>query len=445
MKKFFTFIASVALIFAASCNKAEIAPSIEPENTPNEEAVVDETPAQTELLTVVLNPATKTSLSDKQTVWSEGDEVSVTVDGKVIGTLALVEGNTFSGKVEAGHEGKAVLNYPAGVTAVPAEQSAVEGSFANGAALLVGTTTLDDLRSGKGATLDNTTALLSFSVKVAGDVAFTLGNTTYTVKGCEANKTYCVCVDPADAGKLSYAVGIVLGANQKSNFTPEAGKMYTLGELALKENGIFTVCGDNNSWGDTMMYETSEDNLFVAYGVNFSSNGKFKIRKYNTWVDDYNYGTTTTTKKSVNSVVGVYTDGGSLDIQVYAGTYDIYFNRIAGQVYIMEQGKSYTEATQPTTTTKYSLAGNFAGGGWDDTVEMKYSGDGIWTNVQTFAANNEFKIKNYGNWNSSWGYNNVTPGKNLVSYSGGNAKVTTAGTYIVGFYKNSNKITLVKK
>ena len=88
---------------------------------------------------------------------------------------------------------------------------------------------------------------------------------------------------------------------------------------------------------------------------------------------------------------------------------------------------------------------NRRGGGWDDTVAMKYSGDGIWTNVQNFAVNDQFKIKIKGSWNSSWGADNVYPGSGFVSNSDGNEKVKAAGTYIVGFYKDGNKITLVKK
>ena len=99
MKKIFVLMASAAVLFAA-CNKMEEV------NTP-----VD-TPVETETITVVLNPVTKTSLDGKATLWTAGDKVSVTVGGKNIGTLALVEGSTFSGEVEAGHDGTATLNYP---------------------------------------------------------------------------------------------------------------------------------------------------------------------------------------------------------------------------------------------------------------------------------------------------------------------------------------------
>ena len=423
---------AAALALAASCNKMEEV------NTP-----VD-TPAATETITVELNPQTKTALDGMNTVWSDGDVVSVTVGGVNVGTLKLVSGSTFSGEITAGLEGtaEATLNY--GKT-VPTTQVAVAGSFANGAALLEGTTTVADLRAGTGATLQNQTALLQFQTPVAGDVAFTIGSTTYTVTGCETGKTYYACVDPENTGKLTYTVGIVLGGNEASSFTPVANNIHPLGTLTLKESQ-YGVIGNTGDWGDNAdikMYETTEDNFYVAYGVEVTSG--FKVRKAGVWDDNYNFGTTSDTAKSANSIVGVYTDGGSTDINVTSGTYDIYFDRLAGQVYIMTPGTSHETATKPTTTLYYSLAGSFTGGGWDDTVAMKYSGDGIWTNVQTFAVNNEFKIKSKGNWDSSWGYSNVYPGQTIVSNSNGNAKIKTAGTYIVGFYKEKNKITLVKK
>lgn len=432
MKKIFVYMAA-ALALAASCNKMEEV------NTP-----VD-TPAATETITVELNPQTKTALDGMNTVWSAGDEVSVTVGGVEVGTLTLVEGSTFSGEIKAGLEGEAVATLNYGEETVPATQVAVAGSFANGAALLEGTTTVADLRAGTGATLQNQTALLQFQTPVAGDVAFTIGSTTYTVTGCETGKTYYACVDPENTGKLTYTVGIVLGGKEASSFTPVANKIHPLGTLTLKESQ-YGVIGNTGDWGekaDVKMYETTEDNFYVAYGVEVTSG--FKVRKAGAWDDNYNFGTTSQSAKSPNSIVGVYTDGGSTDINVTNGTYDIYFDRLKGQVYIMTPGTSHETATKPTPTSYYSLAGSFTGGGWDDTVAMKYSGDGIWTNVQTFAVNNEFKIKPKGNWDSSWGYDNVYPGQNMVSNSNGNAKIKTAGTYIVGFYAGGNKITLVKK
>lgn len=432
MKKFFVYMASAAFMFAA-CNQAEIEAPVEDVNTP----------VETETITVDLNPMTKTSLDGKNTVWSDGDVVRVTVEGKKIGELKLVEGSTFTGEVEAGHTGVAVLNYPSDVDAVPTTQTAVENSFANGAALLEGTTTMDALRAGEGASLQNTTALLSFSSPIAGNVAFTIGNATYTVTGCEAGKTYYVCVDPANAGKLSYTAGLALGAKEKDSFAPEANKVYSLGALTFKQSTTYGLVGTNNNWTDEMMYETSQDNFYVLYGVEFSAAGQFKIRKKGVWETEYNYGTTTDNQKDKNSVVGVFTDEHSKDIKVKAGTYDIYFDRLAGQIYLMEPGKAHASASKQTSATTYCLAGSH--NGWADTA-ITYSGDGIWTVCQNFTANTQWKIKIKGSWNQNWGQSNVTTGKTLTSTNNdGNVIMKNAGDYIVAFVKDWNEITIVTK
>lgn len=431
MKKIFVYMASAALMFAVSCNK--------------EEVNVDTTaPVETELITVDLNPMTKTALGvEGTTTWDADDKVSVTVGGEVVGTLSLVEGSTFSGEITAGLSGAAVLNYPAGVTTVPTTQTAVAGSFADEAALLEGTTTVEDLRAGTGVELKNKTALLGFSSPIAGNVAFTIGSATYTVTGCEAGKAYYVCVNPANSGKLSYTAGLALGAKEKDAFAPEANKVYGLGALTFKES-IFGVIGDNNGWdGDAVMYETSQDNFFVAYGVTFAANGGFKVRKKAVWEANYNFGTTNDNRRGKNSVVGVFADEHSKNINVQAGTYDIYFDRLVGQIYLMEPGKAHASASKQTSNTTYCLVGSH--NGWADTA-ITYSGDGIWTVCQNFAANTQWKIKIKGSWDQNWGQSNVTTGKSLTSTNNdGNVIMKNAGDYIVAFVKDWNEITIVTK
>ena len=230
-------MASAALMFAVSCNKMEEVDTTEP--------VVE-----TELITVELNPVTKTQLSGLETIWSAGDAVDVILDGNVVGQLKLVEGSTFSGELTtAGLVGDATLHYPAGINAVPAEQAAVENSFANGAALLEGATTIDDLREGKGATLSNTTALLKFTPTIGGDVVFTIGTSTYTVTGCEANKEYYVCVTPVTDKALSYTAAGMKGAKSKPSVSFMAGKIYPLGELDILEDAVIRI-NNLNGWGD---------------------------------------------------------------------------------------------------------------------------------------------------------------------------------------------------
>ena len=252
MKKIFTYLASAALVLAASCNKMEEV------NTP----VDTTTPFETETITVQLNPGTKTSLGKEgtATLWSQGDAVDVTTGGTYLGTLDNYLGNvdTFSGKVIAGIDGekKITLIYPADSDGcVPTEQEAVENSFAERAAVLEGTTTMADLRAGNPVTMKNMTALLKFSVARTGDVIFSLVesnecNNEYTITGCEAGKTYYACVYPFEGVNLSYTVAGKNGAKSKSGVTFEAGKIYDLGTLTeefVPQDG-YIYLEPNSNW-----------------------------------------------------------------------------------------------------------------------------------------------------------------------------------------------------
>ena len=268
MKKFFIFLAVAALVSAMSCTK-EV----------NSDAVVEK-----ETISVRLSPETKTALEGTKTVWLEGDQVSVTVGGVEIGTLELVEEDLFKGEVEAGYDGTATLNYPAGVTSVPTTQKAVAGTFADEAALLEGTISMDDLRAGNSAVLANKTALLQFSVAQAGDVTFEVGSTKYTVTGCETEKSYYACVAPVEDVALSYTIAGKGGAKSKPTVTFAAGFIYDLGtlEVAIEMTTVYLkpssgwqvnsatfaawiwATGEDGAW-----YDMSDDNSDGVYEVTF--------------------------------------------------------------------------------------------------------------------------------------------------------------------------------
>ena len=253
-------MASAAVLFAA-CNKMEEV------NTP-----VD-TPVETETITVVLNPVTKTSLDGKATLWTAGDKVSVKADGVDLGNLELVEGSSFSGTLNsAALDGatEVTLHYPAGVDTVPAEQTAVAGSFANGAALLDGTSTMAALRAGEGATLSNTTALLKFSVAQAGDVTFEVGTAKYTVTGCETGeKTYYACVAPASNAAFTARIDGYLSKKASNKATFTANQVANLGELPAPEVYTWGLVGQHQGWditNPTKMYKVA-DNAYACLNI----------------------------------------------------------------------------------------------------------------------------------------------------------------------------------
>ena len=307
MKKYFAFFASAALMMAA-CAKEEV-------NTPVDSPVAGET----ELITVELNPGTKTSLNGKVTNWTAGDAVSVTANGTSLGNLEFNDQTgKFSGKLSsAALEGAqaVVLNYPAGVTEVPATQAAVADNFStsngNPTALLEGTTTMAVLRAGNGAELSNKTALLKFSVAQAGTVTFEVGSTKYTVTGCQTGKTYYACVAPTTASFTARIDGY-LSKKAANNVVFEANDVKNLGELpAPVASTKYGLAGtmQTNAWKETdpMVMYNDINNTVLIKNVQFFKDDEFKVVVDKSWNESYG------------------TNGSNYKVAEY-GTYDVTFN-----------------------------------------------------------------------------------------------------------------------
>lgn len=323
MKKIFVYMASAALMLAVSCNK--------------EEVNVDTTaPVETELITVDLNLMTKTALgAEGATTWDADDEVSVTVGGESVGTLKLVEGSTFSGEIVAGLSGEAVLNYPAGVADVPTIQTAVAGSFADGAALLEGTTTVEDLRAGTGVELQNKTALLQFTVAQAGDVTFEVGEAKYTVTGCKTGSTYYACVTPVENASFVARIDGYLSKQASKKVTFTANKIANLQELPAPVKASWGIRGSfvGGSW-DTEKYMYKDIyNSQVLKNVDFGSGAEFKFYNASNGWSGYNEGN--------NAGNGwMWISGGSGSNISASGKVDIYVNDSGWAFKIVPAGTS---------------------------------------------------------------------------------------------------------
>ena len=373
MKKIFILMASAALMLAASCNKMEEV------NTP----VDTTTPVETETITVQLNPATKTSLNTdgKNTNWTSGDKVSVTVDGKNIGTLTLVEGNIFSGEAEAGHDGKAILNYPVdndnkAVTTVPGTQVAKENSFAAGAAILEGETTMDALRAGEGAQLSNKTALLQFSVTEGGDTTFEGGSIKYTVTGCQKGKTSYACVASVSNVASVARFGGYLLKQASKNVTFTATKISNLGTLPAREKFGWGIVGQHQGWDITKptemykVYDGAGDNnvndVYAVLDVKLSADGfKFAKTGLSNWDSSNTYfgaWTKSTGKEYYNFTkdcglgnwYGMWTDSckgqpENIGVDDWNQKYDVYIKMT--QYYPNSQNMNYTIVKAGTSMT----------------------------------------------------------------------------------------------
>ena len=428
MKKIYILMASAALMFAASCNKME-------ETNSTESAV------ETELITVELNPMTKTSLDGKATVWSEGDAVDVIYDGNPVpvGKLTLVKGteSTFSGELKTvGLIGDATLHYPAGVYAVPAEQVAVENSFANGAALLEGTTTVEELRAGEGVELQNKTALLQFTVAQAGDVTFEVGTKKYTVTGCKNGSTYYACVEPASNVSFVARIGGYLSKKANNLATFEENKVFNLQNLPAPIASDVKLQGIDGNWSSNIaMY----DDIYWSVALNVkSTSAEFKFTKGSEWIG---------AKGSfVHKDIYAYPTAND-NIKIVANTaYDIYYNHDGGLYMVLPAGTDIN--TDIYVATDMFIRGNYT----------NYTGYGNWGKGRTpivaqgkyylfkeyeFTSAPEFKFTtSEEGWD--WQYSSETTLKSntwttlkSAANLGSNTKYANAGTYDI--YTTSDK------
>lgn len=352
MKKIFILMASAALMLAASCNKMEDV------NGP-----VD-TPVETETITVVINPTTKTSLEGNATVWNKGDKVSVTSSTEHLGYLECIdaEKNIFEGEIVAGKSGAVTLNYPVdkdnkAVTTVPGTQVAKENSFAEGAALLEGTTTVEDLRAGKGASLHNTTALLKFTVAKAGDVTFEVGSTKYTVTGCETSKNYYACVAPASNVSFVARIDGYLSRKASKNVTFTANIIENLSTLPAPEECEWGLVGAHQGWSLsknelTKLYK-EEDNLFVVKNIKLQSSG-FKFTELTNTNWNLTFGSHSSSyvyKASDGWYAGIYTNNrgdkeNDIKVSDWNKTYDVYLRYVQNASWGKELGFAIVEAGQ---------------------------------------------------------------------------------------------------
>ena len=195
------------------------------------------------------------------------------------------------------------------------------------------------------------------------------------------------------------------------------------------------IVGDLNNWGDTgikdvVMY--SYKGMYVAYEVNFPADGSFKIRKGGVWNDAANYGLEAAGDVEPGYYYKVITSGGSGNIKVKAGTYDIWFDLTNKLVYVLNPGTDPATATlgTPTAPSNWNLVGSF--NGWnpgDKTYAMAVQGDYYVYKGFTCTSTVEMKFAP-GSWGGDKG---ATSSSNVIkdkkyNTGGTNIKVP-AGTY----------------
>ena len=227
--------------------------------------------------------------------------------------------------------------------------------------------------------------------------------------------------------------------------TADKMKLVKVGDLEVEEPSDepvaseWGIVGDLNNWAapDVTMY--SYKGMFVAYDVKFTAAGSFKIRKGGVWNDAANYGLETSGDVEPGYYYKVITSGGSGNIKVKAGTYDIWFDLTNKRVYVLLPGTDPATVSQgtPTAPSNWNLVGSF--NNWnpgDKTYAMAAQGDYYVYKGFTCTSAVEMKFAP-GSWGGDKG---ATSSANVVKdkkYSTGSTNIKVpAGTYDIYLKKD---------
>ena len=305
-----------------------------------------------------------------------------------------------------------------------------------------------------------------------GDLALTSDGTYYVVKGVELEGELKFRKDADWAVNFGLAEGAEFVANEEiamaqdgANINVPAGtydvyldeanaKAWFItdgsypGGGAAPEASEWGVVGVVNGWNapDITMYKTATEGLFVAYNIAMPDGG-FKIRANGEWNDAANYGLEKAGPVEVDHYYPVITGGGSGDMTLKAGNYDIWFDLNNEKVYIMTPGKPISEAVEggaatpepePEVTAWY-LVGNFNGWTVAD-ANYQFAKEGDWYVFKGFTADGQGVKLNAGNWDVNRGGVFVAANEAIAIEQNGADMMVAAGTYDV--YMNADATEL---
>ena len=267
-----------------------------------------------------------------------------------------------------------------------------------------------------------------FELTPNAETALAAGGKNFTI----AEGTYDVYLDEANAKAWFINDGSYPGGGA----APEASE--------------WGIVGVVNGWNapDVTMYKTATEGLFVAYNVSMPDGG-FKIRANGEWNDAKNYGLQTAGAVEADHWYSVITSGGSGDMSLAAGNYDIWFDLNNEKVYIMTPGKAISEAQEGTagsgstgggeeTQQDWYLVGNFNGWTAAD-ANYKMTAEGDWYVFKNFTADGDgVKFVADANWAVNRGGAFAGAGQAIALTQGGDNMNVAAGTYDVYLSKDAS-------
>ena len=175
-----------------------------------------------------------------------------------------------------------------------------------------------------------------------------------------------------DRGAAGDADGVLIENNVETavyqggkNFCVSEGGFYSLyiNKLATKVKVLKTgnlpvesvpdqpsdwaLWAQSPDWKQIDMVTTTVPELFVAKGVELEAYKSFLVKPAADWSTKYGCGAVNYIQS--NKYINVSQEGGDITVEA-AGAYDIYFDNINKNVYLMTSGTAYTSATEQTTS-----------------------------------------------------------------------------------------------
>lgn len=218
-------------------------------------------------------------------------------------------------------------------------------------------------------------------------------------------------------------------------------KLVKVGDIEVEEPSDepvaseWGIVGDLTGWADKAdIVMFSYKGMYVAYDVKFTAAGSFKIRKNGVWNDAANFGLQTSGEVEAGYYYDVVTSGGSGNIKVAAGTYDIWFDLAGKKVYVLTPGTDPATVSKgtPSAPSNWNLVGSF--NNWnpgDSKYSMAQQGNYYVYKNFTCSAQVEMKFAP-GSWGGDKGGTSSSVITKDKKYSTGSTNIKVpAGTYDV--------------
>ena len=214
------------------------------------------------------------------------------------------------------------------------------------------------------------------------------GDQTVDITGVVLSDDVVITLTDNEGGKWNATV------NGEAPVTPEPP--------AVKEYGLV---GSLTSWGGEpdIKFTDAGNGCYTLMGQPLTSDDKFKIRLYGTWVDSDNYGLTEAGAVEINAATTLITSGGSADMYVaVAGTYDLYFYPATLTLYVMTQG---TTPNVEAPADMWTIKGDVNSTQWGSDIATElvdgfYVAKGV-TFQDSYGEGANFKVLKNGTWMGS--------------------------------------------